>query len=117
MIAQDRARVKLKARVSLAQGEPAQAQAHVDEILGCLEAGGLDNVEEPFLIYLTCYRVLRSSDAPRAQAILNTAYTRLQERLAKIPDAEIRRSDLENVVVHREIVAAWQAQQITSNAP
>jgi hypothetical protein len=34
----------------------------------------------------------------------------LQERAAKIEDQDLRRSYLENVPFHREIVAAWEAR-------
>ena len=91
------------ARVSLAQGNMAQAQ--VEEILSHLETKTLDGTEEPFRVYLTCYRVLRVNQDPRAEAILNTAHHLLQEQAAKISDEELRRSFLENVPAHREIVS------------
>jgi hypothetical protein len=90
--------------VSLAQGNLAQAQAQVEEILSHLETRTLDGTEEPFRVYLTCYRVLRANQAPHAKDILNTAHRLLQKRAAKISDAEMRRSFLENVAAHREIV-------------
>ncbi|MFQ5344187.1 MAG: tetratricopeptide repeat protein, partial [Anaerolineae bacterium] len=93
------------ARVALAQGDIQQAQAHVQEILSHLEAGGtLDGTIDPFQVYLTCYRVLRADGDPRAQEVLTTAYNLLQERAAKIGDEDLRRSFLENVASHREIV-------------
>ncbi len=92
------------ARVALAQGDLIQAQAHVDEILGYLETNNLDGTEEPFRVYLTCYRVLRASQDPRAQDILNTAHHSLQEQAAQISDQEMQRSFLENVTAHQEIV-------------
>jgi tetratricopeptide (TPR) repeat protein len=98
------------ARVALAEGNPAQALAHVEGILSHLEHGTLDGAEEPFLVYLTCYRVLLAHQDPRAKGILNTAYTRLQERAAKIRDEELRCSFLEKVSAHHEIVEAWARQ-------
>ncbi|MDH4138506.1 MAG: tetratricopeptide repeat protein, partial [Anaerolineae bacterium] len=104
------------ARVSLAQGNLSQAQAQVEEVLGHLETHtpstgpsatsghGLEGTDEPFRVYLTCYRVLRANQDPRAQAILNTGYSLLQEQATKISDEELRRSFLENVAAHREIV-------------
>ena len=41
---------------------------------------------------------------PRARELLDTAHGLLQERAAKIGDQEMRRSYLENVSAHREIV-------------
>ena len=98
--------------VCLAQGNLHQAQAQIEEVLGHLETQtpstgsghGLDGTDEPFRVYLTCYRVLRANQDPRAQVILDTAYSLLQEQAAKISDEELRRSFLENVAAHREIV-------------
>jgi len=95
------------ARVSLAQGEVAQAQGRVDEILSHLESNTLDGTDEPFRVYLTCYRVLCANQDSRTQAILNTAHSLLQERAAKISDEEMRRSFLENVTAHREILSEF----------
>ena len=55
-------------------------------------------------IYLTCYRVLQANDNPRAQSILDVAHQALQEQAVAITDQEMRRSFLENVPYHREIV-------------
>jgi tetratricopeptide (TPR) repeat protein len=113
------------AHVSLAQGELAQAQTQVEEILNYLETNtpstgpsassgqgsghGLEGTEEPFRIYLTCYHVLRANQDPRAQEILVTAHRLLQEQAAKISDEKMRRFFLENVAAHREIVEEMQA--------
>ena len=107
------------ARVALAQGDPMQAQAHVEEILSHLETGApstgsghaLDGATAPFQIYLTCCRVLKANHAPRAQEILATACGLLQERAAKITDEEMRRSFLENVAAHREIVSYYSERE------
>jgi tetratricopeptide (TPR) repeat protein len=92
------------ARVALAQRNLPRAQTCVEEILNHLAVNSLDGTDEPFRVYLTCYRVLRANRDPRAQAILDTACCLLQERAARISEQELRRSFLGNVVVHREIV-------------
>jgi len=92
------------ARVSLAQGNLSQAQAQVEEVLKHLETRNLDGTDEPFRIYLTCYRVMRASRDARAKTILGTAHRLLQEHAARIGDETSRRSFLENVPHHREIV-------------
>jgi tetratricopeptide (TPR) repeat protein len=99
------------ARVALAEGNPAQALAHVEGILSHLEHSTLDGAEEPFLVYLTCYHVLLAHQDPRAKDILNAAYMQLQECAAKIKDENLRCSFLEKVSAHREIVEAWARQQ------
>jgi histidinol phosphatase-like enzyme len=92
------------ARVSLAQDDLTQAQTQVENILSYLEINTLDGTEDPFRVYLTCYQVLKANQDPRAPAILDSAHGLLQERAAKIADQELRRSFLENVAAHREIV-------------
>jgi tetratricopeptide (TPR) repeat protein len=97
------------ARVALAQRDPAEALAHVDEILDYLtDHPELHGTLEPLRIYLTCYRVLLASIDPRAEKVLDTAYHLLHERAATIEDENLRRSYLENVAAHREIVALWE---------
>jgi hypothetical protein len=64
----------------------------------------LDGTDEPLRVYLTCYRVLSASQDPRAGEVLDAAYRLLQERATHIDDEDLRRSFLENVAAHREIV-------------
>jgi tetratricopeptide (TPR) repeat protein len=99
------------ARVALAQGDLARAQACVEEILSHLETGTLHGTISPFEVYLTCYRVLKASQDPRAQEILNTAHDRLQEWAARITDEGLRRSFLERVAAHREIVREYEGSR------
>ena len=105
------------ARIALDQGQPAQALAHVEEIIAEFEDETFSTAgmaEE----YLTCYRVLQTNGDPRAEAILMTVYSQLQARVIKIADDERRASFLENVTVHREIISEWQAfQNQTPHAP
>jgi predicted ATPase/class 3 adenylate cyclase len=98
------------AHVSLVQDDLAQAQAQVEQILDFLESDTLEGTSEPFRVYLVCYRVLLASRDTRARDVLETAFHLLQERTAKIDDEELRRSFVENVPVHREILAAWEGQ-------
>jgi hypothetical protein len=99
------------ARVSFAQNDLAQAQTYVEEILGFLEDDTLDGTDEPFRVYLTCYRVLRANQDPRAQVLLATAHNLLQGQAAQIEDEGMRRSFLENVLTHREIVREFASTQ------
>jgi diguanylate cyclase (GGDEF)-like protein len=90
--------------VFLAQNSPPQALDQVEQVLRHIESGTLNGVEEPFQVYLTCYRVLRANQDPRAKQVLNAAHRLLQERAFKIADEELRRKFLNNVAAHREIV-------------
>lgn len=97
------------ARVALARDDPEAALAYVEEILRHLETGSVDGTDEPLRIYLTCCRVLKAHNDLRAEEVLEEAHNLLQERAAKIGDEELRRSFLENVAAHRELVSEWQA--------
>jgi tetratricopeptide (TPR) repeat protein len=97
------------ARVSLAVGDAAHAQAETEEILAYLEIDPrLEGAVEPPRVYLTCYRVLRANADPRADEILERGYHLIQETALKIDGDALRRSYLENVPANREIVAAWE---------
>jgi adenylate cyclase len=94
------------ARVLLARGDLVKARAHVEKILRHLAQGSLDGTEEPFRVYLTCYLVLLADHDSRAQEVLEQACAMLQKRAAAITSAEQRRSFLENLPAHRELIEA-----------
>jgi adenylate cyclase len=100
------------ARVSLAQNDLAQAQTYAEQILGFLQDNTLDGTAEPFRVYLTCYHVLHANQDPRAQVLLTTAHSLLQDKAAKIEDKVMQRSFLENVAAHREIVREFAKSQL-----
>jgi hypothetical protein len=80
----------------------------VETILGALAGGAtLDGTEEPMRVRLTCWRALAAAGDPRAPAVLAQTHGLLVERAARITDAVRRRSYLERVPHHRDIVAAW----------
>jgi class 3 adenylate cyclase/tetratricopeptide (TPR) repeat protein len=97
------------AAVALAQSDIIQAKAHAETILDYLAHGLLTtaNTDEPLQIELICYRTLHALGDPRAPYVLESAYERLQNQAVRILDEAMRRSFLENVPYHREIVAAW----------
>jgi len=99
-------------RVFLAQGDLEQAQNHAEDMLTYLQNNTLDGVLEPFAVYLTCYHFLRTVQDPRALNILTTAYHLLQEQAAKISDEDMRRSFLENVAAHRDILREFAERAI-----
>jgi tetratricopeptide (TPR) repeat protein len=97
------------AHIALCKGNQTEALDHVKEILGYLEdPAAIGEAWDPFWIYLTCVRVLRANQDPRADEVLGQAYKRLRARAAKIEDRDLRRSYLENVPAHREIVGMWE---------
>jgi DNA-binding SARP family transcriptional activator len=92
----------------LAQGDAARAQDCVNEILDYHDSRGSwqGTYVDIFPVYLACYQVLQANHDPRAERILKTAYTLLQGRAARITAESLRRSFLENVVEHHEIIRA-----------
>ncbi|MFN8459610.1 MAG: tetratricopeptide repeat protein [Anaerolineae bacterium] len=97
-------------RVALAHGDLAQAQALVAELLPQLTIENLYGAREPFRVYLTCYQVLQAGQDPRAGEVLAAAYRLLHKRAAAIEDERLRRSYLENIPAHQEIVLAFAHQ-------
>ena len=97
------------AQTHLIEGDLTQARSYVDEILDHLETGSVDGTEDPFFIYLICYQVLQASGDSRATEVLSTAHDLLQTRAQGIADERLRRSFLQNVPSHREIVHAFES--------
>jgi predicted ATPase len=93
--------------VRLAQGQVDAALAHAEEILDYLEDNTLDGAIEPLRVHVTCHRVLRAQEDPRADELLARAHALLQQRAATITDAALRQTFLQNVPAHQEILQAW----------
>jgi tetratricopeptide (TPR) repeat protein len=96
------------ARIALSRGDLPQAQAYAEEMMVQFDDDTFPNdgmAEE----YLTCYRVLHAGHDARAAEVLSTVYNQLQATAAKIEDEAMRRSYLENVPAHQEIVSEWRA--------
>jgi len=91
------------AAVALAAGERQQARGYAEELLTHLEQGALHGVEDPFWVWLTCFRVLRDQEDTRAARVLETAHRQLQEWAGKLHDEELRRSFLA-IPTHRALL-------------
>jgi tetratricopeptide (TPR) repeat protein len=96
------------AHIALTQGNLAGAQTQVEAILPVLAESHTADVDEPFWVYLTCYRVLAASADPRAATILQAGYELLQKYANYIPEDTLRRSFLENVAAHRELQQSYE---------
>jgi predicted ATPase/class 3 adenylate cyclase len=93
------------ARVDLAQGHIEPALTGVDEILTILENDpNLSGANHPGRVFLACYHVLKASQDPRADDVLAQAQTLLQQRAAQIADPMLRRSFLERILEHRQLL-------------
>jgi tetratricopeptide (TPR) repeat protein len=94
------------AQIALIQGDLTQAQAQVEALLPVLADQPQAGLDQPFEIYLTCYRVLDALHDPRAATVAQAGQRLLHAYAESIPDPTLRRSFLENVAVHREIADA-----------
>ncbi len=109
------------ARAWGARSNMRQALEHCEEILTSIEVNGLEGIEYPSEVCLTCYRIVEASAESdparrrRSRSILALAHTALLERAAAIHDEQVRRKFLENVQANRELIAAWQV--VAAEAP
>jgi tetratricopeptide (TPR) repeat protein len=92
------------AEVVLTQGDGEQARALVDKVLAYLQDSSQAGPGDPTWLYLSCYRVLHAGGDPRAAELLAAAQRLLLEKATTIADEDLRRSFLENVPAHREVV-------------
>jgi predicted ATPase/class 3 adenylate cyclase len=97
------------AAVALAGGEPRVALDHVEQLLPHMEDMHR-GVEEPFWLWLTCFRVLRAHQDARALQVLATAHQRLQALVDKIREEELRRSFLA-IPTHWTLREEWRRQK------
>jgi tetratricopeptide (TPR) repeat protein len=98
------------AQIALAQGDLARAQTQVETILPVLAEQPHAGYNNPFFVYLTCYRILVATGDKRAAALLQQGYSLLQQDAAAL-DAENRQHFLADVAIHRDLVAAYREHQ------
>jgi tetratricopeptide (TPR) repeat protein len=91
-------------RVALARGALPDALTYAEEIYQRLD--GTHTLLEPLRVYLACWQAFQAADDPRAEEVLQRASGLLAEQAARIHDPWLRRSFLERVAAHREIVTA-----------
>jgi tetratricopeptide (TPR) repeat protein len=92
------------ARIELHQDQLPAAREYVEAILTHLQPDVIPDLYEPYRVYLTCYQVLSTSQDPRAEGILTSAHDLLGESANRIRDKTIRRSYLQGVNEHHEII-------------
>jgi class 3 adenylate cyclase/tetratricopeptide (TPR) repeat protein len=92
------------AQVALQQGHISQALTHVEEILTWITQHGLEGIEYPLRVYLTCANVLITAGQKKhAFEILTMVQTLIQERATRISDEDVRQGFMNNVPLHRQI--------------
>lgn len=97
------------ARVALSQEDAQQALILAEQILQLIELYTLQGAEEPFRIYLACYKALVAAGDARADDVLNNAYQALQKHITQLPNERIAHM-FERVSAHRALVEQWQAR-------
>jgi predicted ATPase/DNA-binding SARP family transcriptional activator len=102
------------AALAFARGERAHAMAQVDAVLEASDGNPRIGLDEPFDIYLTCFRILHAVHDPRAASVLNSGQRLLREYANSIADLALRCSFLENVATHRELLEAAGAASATA---
>ena len=83
-----------------------------DEAIG----QALQGADRPRWIELACYRVLRATGDGRAASWLRRAHDALRTQAAQIGDPAVRSGFLENIPHHREIVAAFEKDDVTRSS-
>ncbi len=100
------------ARVALAREDLDQAVEPVEWLLRNLAAGGtLQGANSAPRVHLICHQVLARRGDPRAPGLLQAAHDAILAVADAIDDPELRRSYLQNIPEHREVVAAWRRQR------
>ncbi len=102
--------------VALIGNDWPEALTHIETILATFARYPGARSDQPFVAYLTCYRVLDAVDDLRAASVLNDAHRQLLEYADGIKNAALRRSFLENVTAHRELQEAYADRFKTSLA-
>ena len=98
-----------QALLHLSQGRLAEAIAGAERIAADLKAGlSLAATDDALAPRLSCHRIWAAAGDARAQPAIDAAYAELQARAARADDEDMRTSILENIPLHRQIVAAWR---------
>jgi len=96
-------------RVALEQGDLEAARVYAAEALAYVREHGLIQIGSPFLVYHTCIRIFEAcGEEETARQALEEAYAELMARAERIAVPRLRRSYLERVPEHQEIIAAWR---------
>lgn len=82
------------ALLALDGNEQAAALAHVEVLLPVLADPARAGLDEPFRIYLACYRVLEATSDPRADSLLAQAHQQLERYASQISDSTLREAFL-----------------------
>lgn len=100
------------AQIGLLESDLVAAEQSAKEILAHLEKGGtLERIDHPNFVRVVCYKVLAALADPGAGAFLEEMHASLQDQAERIQDEALRRSFLNNVPWHQEILQYYQNYQ------
>jgi len=104
------------AALALLEGNSAAARATIAEVLTYIDAQpALDGTKERLRLYLTGAQVLRAAgETEPSMALLATAYQLLRNLAAQISNPAKQCAFLEQVAVHREVVALWEEVHLSA---
>jgi tetratricopeptide (TPR) repeat protein len=96
------------ARIAQAQGHSEAARHYITEVANWVLAGNAQKFWDPWIIYLSSYRILTAlSETEKARTILAEAHGLLHQRANEISDEQLRNRFLTKVAVNRELEEAW----------
>lgn len=87
----------------LAQNEKQVALAMVEAVIAAFDPTRVTALQSPQRILLACYHVLSANEDPRADDLLQQAWSLVQKQAAQISEPRLRNLFLTNVPCHREI--------------
>lgn len=92
------------ASIALLQGDLETAQRYVEQVLDWLESNGVDGLEYPIRVYITCINFFHAlGQSEKAHLLLNDAMSYLEEKASKISDPVVKQAFLENVPLHQQL--------------
>ncbi len=96
----------LLARIALTLGEPERADALAQQVLHFIDRQGMQGIEHPGMVYLTCYQILQVGQNSRlAQTVLAQGQQYLAGQAAQLDDPTLRHYYLTNLPENRELQA------------
>ena len=96
-------------RCAIEAGKMDEAKVYTDQVCDYLRQHGSQGMEFPVWAYVTCAQVFEEDgDDERMQQSIEDGYRELMERAEKIGDPEWRKTYLEEVPEHNELLALWQ---------
>lgn len=100
------------ARIALTWDQPEAARSYITEVANWVLAGNAQKFWDPWIIYLSSYRILTAlNENEQARAILAEAHALLHQRANEISDENLRGCFLTKVAVNRELEEAWHELQ------